>query len=41
MGYSPWGHKELDMPRWLTLSLFSYVIKHSFLGLRFFRTVAF
>ena len=41
VGYSPWGHKESDMPRWLTLSLFWYVIKHSFLGLRFFRTVAF
>ena len=22
MRYSPWGHKELDMSEWLTLSLF-------------------
>ena len=22
MDYSPWGHKESDMPEWLTLSLF-------------------
>ena len=21
MNYSPWGHKELDMTKWLTLSL--------------------
>ena len=28
-GYSPWGHKELDMTEWLTLSLsvISYVRK--------------
>ena len=23
-GYSPWGHKELDMTEWLTLLLFFY-----------------
>ena len=22
VGYSPWGHKELDTTEWLTLSLF-------------------
>ena len=21
MGYSPWGHKELDMTKWFSLSL--------------------
>ena len=23
-GYSPWGHKELDMTQWLSLSLFTW-----------------
>ena len=28
-GYSPWGHKELDMTEWLTLSLWaSQVVKN-------------
>ena len=26
-GYSPWGHKELDMTEWLTLSLKSHWIE--------------
>ena len=26
MGYSPWGHKELDMTEQLTLSLFSLLL---------------
>ena len=25
-GYSPWGHKELDMTEQLTLSLFSFLV---------------
>ena len=32
MGYSPWGHKELDMTEWLTLSLvYDWFLDH---GLR-------
>ena len=30
VGYSPWGHKELDMTEWLTLSLYIYLL--SFTG---------
>ena len=26
VGYSPWGHKELDTTEWLTLSLFTFKV---------------
>ena len=28
MGYSPWGHKELDMTEWLTLSRYVHTGKN-------------
>ena len=33
MGYSPWGHKELDTTERLTLSLFQSNSSHPKLGL--------